>query len=275
MAGDSAERDLSWLDGTLTPVLTPDGKQLLFQEWGEGGGSLATAYMRRADGRPPVRLSEGGPFGVTKDGRWALIIAGPAWQRELRMVPTGAGEAYTLPRGPIAQVFLAFLSPDEKHVVTVGCETGKPLRYWVQELPSGLPRPFGPDEVRWAWGCPTPDGRWWLICPPGQPAPGLLYPVDGGEPRSVKGLQVDDDPVRWSDDARWLYVQIPDRLPLPVTRIDTSTGRREPWLTLSPPDMAGVSSEGLWLSTLTPDGRYYAYDYVRALSCLYLVTGVR
>ena len=36
MAGDEAERDLSWLDGSLTPFLSPDGRMLVFQEWGEG-----------------------------------------------------------------------------------------------------------------------------------------------------------------------------------------------------------------------------------------------
>jgi len=131
MAGDSVERDLSWLDGTLTPALTPDGKQLLFQEWGERCGAWATASMRRADGGPPLRLSDGSPLGVTRDGRWALILSGPTRQTELRMVPTGAGEVYSLPRGSIDQVIWSFLSPDEKHVVTVGSETAKPQRCWV------------------------------------------------------------------------------------------------------------------------------------------------
>lgn len=48
----------------------------------------------------------------------------------------------------------------------------------------------------------------------------------------------------------------------------------EPWLDIAPPDPAGLP----WLTAhvwraLTPDGRYYAYGYLRTLSDLFLVGG--
>jgi hypothetical protein len=204
-------------------------------------------------------------------------MAGPHERLELRMVPTGAGEPYTLPRGPITRVFWGYLSPDEKHVVTLGAQAGGPERYWVQEIPGGTPRPFGPDEINAHFrAASTPDGRWWIGRPPGPLAPFVLYSIDGGEPRHIPGLKVEDQPFRWSDDGHWLYSTTPPfRLPIEVTRIDMRTGHREPWLRLAPPDMVGVNGSGAALSTLTPDGRYYGYNYTRSLSDLYLATNVR
>ena len=57
MAGDTAERDLSWLDGTLMPTLAPDGTQMVFQEWGEGGG--AGQHLLLADGQPHSQAPRG------------------------------------------------------------------------------------------------------------------------------------------------------------------------------------------------------------------------
>jgi len=54
-----------------------------------------------------------------------------------------------------------------------------------------------------------------------------------------------------------------------------ATGRREPWLDASPPDPAGVSRLDSSGAALTPDGRYYAYAYLRTLSDLFLVEGLR
>jgi hypothetical protein len=63
--------------------------------------------------------------------------------------------------------------------------------------------------------------------------------------------------------------------PFRVFRVDVATGRREPWLDTSPSDPAGVDTS-FWTGTaLTPDGRFYVYAYVRTLSDLFLVEGLR
>jgi hypothetical protein len=57
-----------------------------------------------------------------------------------------------------------------------------------------------------------------------------------------------------------------------VYRLEITTGRKEMWRTLMPGDAAGVAN----LSPLpTPDGSAYIYSYVRTLSDLFLVEGVK
>jgi len=71
------------------------------------------------------------------------------------------------------------------------------------------------------------------------------------------------DAVVFGDDGASLFVTDDlGRVPVHVYRLDLRSGRRDPWLELAPPDRAGVLlSQGPWL---TPNGRFYAYSYVRS-----------
>jgi len=62
-------------------------------------------------------------------------------------------------------------------------------------------------------------------------------------------------------------------LPAKVFRVDIASGRRVLWKELMPSDSAGVV--GLSTVVIPPDGRSYAYSYVRVLSDLYVVDGVK
>ena len=57
--GAEKERDYSWLDWSLIRDISADGQTLLFGESGEGGGPGYSAYVRKADGSPAVRLGPG------------------------------------------------------------------------------------------------------------------------------------------------------------------------------------------------------------------------
>jgi hypothetical protein len=76
----------------------------------------------------------------------------------------------------------------------------------------------------------------------------------------------------WGDNGI-LYVRDPKHMDVTrILRLDTTTGRREVWRELAPPDRAGVVSVGN--VALTRDGTAYAYNYARQLSDLYVVEGL-
>jgi hypothetical protein len=58
-----------------------------------------------------------------------------------------------------------------------------------------------------------------------------------------------------------------------VDRVETSTGRRQVWKTIQPADPVGV--DGIFRILVTPDGRAYCHDYVRFLSELFVVEGLK
>jgi hypothetical protein len=273
MAGDNAERNLSWLDGTFSPVLSPDGTQMLFQEWGEGGGVKDSTFHWRMDGSTPKRLGDGDPTGVSPDWTTALVLVGTRENSELKLVPIGAGETITLPRGSIHIYDWALWHPDGKRIVIAGSDAGGETWLFVQDLAGGLPRPISKMAVPRPWMPFSRDGRF-IAASSGAGTPWVLYPIDGGQTHPIPFLKADETPIVFSDDGRSLFLMVNVlNFPLRVLRLDLETGKRDLWLELAPPDRAGVLGfNGPWL---TPNGRFYAYNCWRQLSDLYVVEGLR
>jgi eukaryotic-like serine/threonine-protein kinase len=278
LPGESGERDLSWFDRTVHDDLTPDGRTMIFNESGRGGGPRESAFLRRLDGSPAVRLSDGMAMALSPDAQWVAANPDSATrpaQPRLVLIPTGAGEPRPIPAGRIASYWDAWWLGDEKRLLLAAQEAGRPRRLFIQVLPDGEPRPVTPEGVTTWSNTISPDGEW-VAARRFEPGAGFsLYPVAGGEPRAIPGLQPRETPLRWSGDGRSLFVRLadPNPLPLRVVKLDLQTGRREPWLTLTPPDPAGVS--GIPYIDLSADGRGYVYSYPRTLGDLYLAEGLR
>jgi WD40 repeat protein len=280
MALDKAERDYSWLDGTSRVRFSPDGRVFIFTEMGDGGGPDRRAYLRGADGSPAVWLGDGTALDVSPDGKWVVCMSqdGPS---ELRLVPTGAGEARRLRRGMIDGYLLeALFLPDGRGLVIRGSSAGRPMRLFVQSLPDGEPRPLTAEGIQDVTTI-SPDGR--FVAARGADR-FVLYPLDGGEARAIPGLVTGDVPLRFSTDGTALFVaESPSSVPSShgVARLDLATGRKTPWVTLGPLDPTAMLPRGGYASwpsggmDITPDGRSYLYSYSRFLSDLYIIDGLR
>jgi hypothetical protein len=139
----------------------------------------------------------------------------------------------------------------------------------VQDIDSGLVRAISPENSGTV-GVATPDGRFVVGTSSGQR---FLYPVDGGAPVPFRIMAPADTPLQWSSDGRLLYVRRGTAWPPVVDRIDVATGGREAWQTIQPADPVGVDS--IFRILVTPDGKAYCHDYVRFLSELFVVEGLK
>src|SRR5207245_498765 len=84
----------------------------------------------------------------------------------------------------------------------------------------------------------SPDGEWAVAMDFNEKA--ALYPISGGEPRPIPGMQPGDVPIRWSIDERSLFVfRKSDSLPK-IYLVDLATGRNELWKEIIPADRAGI-----------------------------------
>ncbi len=263
--GDPADRDLSWLDFSGFGGFTPDGKSVAIVEFGQGGGPSYTTYLRKLDGSPAVRMTEGGAV-ISPDGAFLLTMTRN--RSRIQVVPVGAGQPRELP-GAFETVNWMAWFPDGKRVVFHGRETGHARRVWVQETAAGPPRPITPEGWSLAFSSRpvSPDGRSVVVVDPDQLP--MLVPGEGGPPRPIPGVVAGDVPVQWSQDGRFLYV---DAETLRIFKVDVADGKRVLWRRIeTPPDASNVSS-GFGIA---PDERSYGYTYQRVLSDLYLVDGLK
>jgi hypothetical protein len=174
-----------------------------------------------------------------------------------------------LPPGPLVERFEANFLPDGHWIVFAGREKDHGRRIYVQDVQSGLVRAISPENSNTV-GVATPDGRF-VIGVTG--AKRFLFPVDGGASVPFALMAPDDTALRWSSDGKLLYVWRTATWPPVVDRIDISTGRREAWKTIQPADPVGVDT--ITRILVTPDGKAYCHDYVRFLSELFIVEGLK
>jgi eukaryotic-like serine/threonine-protein kinase len=268
-SGDSKEHDLSWLDYTYPSDISPDGKMLLFTEAGEGGGLNYSVYQRKISETSAVRLGDGLAITVSSDGKW-VIASPPTPPAQLVLLPTGPGEAKPLTHDSINHSRAKWL-PDGQRFLFSGKEPGHAARIYRQDSPEAKPMPISPEGIDPLVLVPSPDGQQVVGVGPDEKA--YFYPVAGGEPRAVPGIEPGEQPVQWSDDGKAIYFYRLGDLPAKVYRLDLSTGHKTLWKELMPSDSAGVSRIGPIL--ITPDAKSCLYGYHRILSDLYLVEGLK
>jgi len=266
--GDAKERDLSWLDWSSPGDLSADGKTVLFAETGEGGGPKYAVYLRKTDGSPAIRLSEGVGLALSPDGKSTLARPNVTPSPLVRL-PTGVGEAKPLTNDAINHLWGRWL-PDGKQVVFSGNEAGHGFRLYVESPGEGKPRPISPEGVNPSVVI-SPKGDFAASVGPDHRV--YLYPIAGGEPVLVAGTQPDEAPTGFSADGRSLYVFRFGEIPAKVFQLELATGKRTLWKELVPADAAGIDTvRGI---TITPDAKAYVYGYIRTLSDLYLVEGLK
>jgi Tol biopolymer transport system component len=267
--GASANQDMSWLDNSAKPVLSADGRTVLFTEQGGNRNLNYIVCLRKTDGSPVVRLGEGTGLCLSPDGRWALAIV-PTSPMQAMLYPTGPGEPVKLERGSIEayEIWGAWF-PDSRRIVLCGIEPGKGPRVYLQDVPAGKPQPLTPEGTR--LGALSPDGT--LVLAQSVDGSWALYPVDGKPPQPVPGLAAGEQVSRWSPDGRSVYVSDSRDVPLRIERFTLAGGQRNLEMLLGTENRTGLIT--LFGPSLADDPRVHAYDYFRMLSTLYVADGAR
>jgi dipeptidyl aminopeptidase/acylaminoacyl peptidase len=266
--GAKAERDLSWLDGSLGEALSRDGRMLLFSEFSGAVGGNYAVCLRKTDGSPVVRLGEGSAQDLSPDGSWALAIV-PTSPARLMLYPTGPGEPRRLESGDIRDYNTAKFFPDGKRILTCGTESGRASRCYVQDVAGGKPRPLTAEGT--LDGLISPDST--VVLVKGGRGGYELYPTAGGEPRPVPTLARDDLVAGWTADGLGLLVSRWAEVPGQLDRMDLATGRRSLVQRFAPQDLSGVVR--IQRPIVSGDGSAYAYSPTLRRADLFLVEGAR
>jgi len=260
-------RDLTWLDWSLVRDMSRDGRRVLFDETGAGGGAGQSVYMRDLDGSPAVRLGEGTGVSFSPDGRWALSLQS---NNEPVLLPIGVGEPRTIPIRGITFRWGAWM-PDATKLLMAGNEAGQGTKLHLLDAESGRWERIGDwDLAGFQEVKVSPDGRW--VTAQGSDGEFALYPTDGGDRRALPGIPQRARTIGWTADGPSIVYMIRGLIPCPVYRLDIDTGERTHWMDIVPPSSAGVVT--LTRTVMTPDAETFVYSYPRFLTNLYKVKGL-
>ena len=274
--GQSAERELGWLDFPEVADLSADGQTVVFSELRAGGGAAGSVYVRRTDGSPAVRLGEGRALALSDDGRWVLATklgGAPRWL----LLPTGPGSPRELDPPAADQIAQAGWLPDGRRIV-FSTRRGPTVQTFVQDVETGAVRAVTPEGVDLVAHSITPDGRFVLGFATGaavgaRPGTTQLYAVDGGEPQPAPWL-AGATFMGWSADGSAAFVSPGSATEprLEIQRVDLRSGRAARWSTIGPADTVGIN--GLGAVAMAKGATAYCYSYSRTLRELYVVDGL-
>ena len=267
--GDSRERELSWMDWSQVRDISPDGKQITFDESGEGARDEPSCYLRETNGSAAVKLGPGFAPVLSPDGQSVLAVDQTA--SGITVFPVGPGEIKNINlKGFVIE--RVFWLPNGKEVLIGANEAGHGSRIYRMPLEIGTPRAITPEGVSLTRTGVSPDGKY---IPGARPSSDkmLLYPVDGGEPQVAEGVLPGEWIANWSADGTALFAYRRNEPPAKVYRVDRRSGRRELVQQITPADRAGVNVAST--IKMTPDGKAYAYSISQMLGELHMVEGLK
>ncbi len=199
------------------------------------------------------------------------------------LIPVGAGEVRPIEIETECEDVEWF--PDGKRILCKIPNPNGPFRLFIIEVASGkvtaveiaedAARSFDEGAFQAESATLSPDGAY--LAGVGGGGDILILPLAGGEARRIAGTRTGLDglarPVGWTSDGRHLFIHHVGDLPDKAQRLEIATGRLEPWRDLTLEDPAGLLR--INPVRVAPDGRSWAYSYIRVLSNLYVVDGLK
>lgn len=268
LAGESGQRDFSWLDWSRVQEVGRDARLVLFDESGEGASPHSFVYLHHTRDGTTTRLGEGIAMGLSPDENSALVVTED--HQHLQLIPVNGGAVRRLRDSGLRYQWVRFF-PDGGRLLTLASRPQEGLRLYVLPLDDATPTAISP-EMMVRNAAISPDGEWVSILTDKNEL--VLYPAAAKTAPRIIPTNEPLAPLRWTADGLWLFVRhlrrASDNSAL-ISRLEVSTGRTVPWRTLEPADRMGVNA--ITGVALAPDCQSYVYSYRRVLSELFLVGG--
>ena len=260
-------KGLQWFNGSGLADVAPDGKAVLYEEWGGPAGTLYLVVYRKLDGSPPTALGEGTTPRFSPDG---LTAAAPVLSRPPKVAvhPIGTGESRRFAVGNLASLRDLAWFPDGKHLMLVGSAEGEPLRTYEMDLDGGKPQPVGPSDFR---GIRVAKDGMRIV---GIKASGeaVIFDTSTKKLQAIPGIGPGESVQGWTDDGQALLLTASTPWEAQIYRVEVGSGKRNLLQKFELEDKAGSS---LNMRALYEErSKTYVYNVRRILSNLYIVEGL-
>jgi eukaryotic-like serine/threonine-protein kinase len=259
---------LEWFNGSGLSDVSPDGKAILFDEWGGSTGPLYEVVYRKLDGSAPIALGPGAMPVFSPDGTLAaaVVLTIPP---QIVLLPIGAGESRRLSLGDLAVARRVNWFPNGRHLLIVGATAGQPLRTYEMDVDGGKPQAIGPAD--WRGKAVANDGK--RIAgyrSSGEPA---VFHLETKSLATVPGVNPGDEVQRWTEEGEGLLLASTAPGEARVYRVAVSDGKRTLLREVELGEKAGSAAPVTLL--YAEKSKTYVYCVRRILGSLYVVEGVR
>jgi dipeptidyl aminopeptidase/acylaminoacyl peptidase len=257
-------RQFSWSQMMRADAVSADGKSVVVTNF---AGSDYDFYLAPTAGGSPVLLGPGVGYGISPDNRWVSSIV-PSDTGHVQLISVDSNETRSL-SAPNFKYQSAKWTSDGRQLLVRASEGGKSPRVWIQGL-DGSPRALTPEGV---------DGELLTVngvdyVSTGKGPETRLYPVNGGPPRKIPGLESHDEVFGGSKDANVVYVT-PDNsdVPMQIFKVSLESGIRKPFMSVNPVDAAGIIAT--YKPIYLPGEKQYIDTQVRDLSILFVASDLK
>jgi DNA-binding winged helix-turn-helix (wHTH) protein len=263
---NGSTEDISLLDWSRAVALTPDGRLLLFDESGEGGGKQYSVYLYNTASRASERLGEGRAMDLSTDGRWALTQAAddPNKVTLISVNPRKSSPVST--DGLIYQWAKFFPDSDCPEILFGASQPGQRLQLYRQQLPGGHPQPIAGkaelskviinDEGNLVAGL---DGEWRIS----------VLDLRTGTIRSVNNTK-SVVPVRFMN-GNQILASYYDNGAIILSTLDTASGEMLLYRRFAMVDRAGTAQ--ISPLRISRDMKQFVYSRSQTLSDLFTISG--
>jgi hypothetical protein len=266
-ASGKERRGLEWFDASVMGDILPDGKAIVFLEWGGPAGPLYLMVYRKLDGSAPVALGPGGQPRFSPDG---TFVAGPLLTRppQVALNPIGAGESRRLPAGEITSLKTVAWFPDGKHLLLTGAAGGQALRTYEMDLEGGKPQALGPADFVGA--AVAKDGK--RIAGRNASGEAVVFDRETQKLQVIPGIERGEALAQWTEDGQALIVYSSTPSEARIYRVEVETGKRTLLQTVEPRDKTG-SMQPIRVA-YAEQSKTYVYNTIRILGTLYVAEGL-
>jgi hypothetical protein len=260
-------RGLEWFSGSALGDILPDGKAIVFFEWGGPAGPLYLMVYRKLDGSAAVALGPGARPEFSPDGTTATapLVTRPP---QVALNPIGTGESRRLPVGPITSLRTVAWFPDGKHLLLTRAVEGQPLRTYEMDLDGGKPQTLGPADFTGV--AVAKDGK--RLAGRNALAEAVVFDRETQKVEAIPGIEQQESLQKWTEDGQALLGSSGTLWEARMYRVEVETGKRTLLRKVELSEKAG-SIAPVRLA-YAEGSKTYVYSTVRILGTLYVVEGL-
>ncbi|HEY3937899.1 MAG TPA: winged helix-turn-helix domain-containing protein [Bryobacteraceae bacterium] len=259
-------QDISWLDWSRAVAISADGRQVLFDESGQGGGRQYSVFIYDAAKQSAERLGDGRALDLSADGRWALAqdALSPA---KLALISVSPRKITPLVTHGFEFAWVRFLSgADCPEILLWGNYPGKKPQLYRQDLPNGVLTPIS-TPLSLMDAIIDETGRY-AVGASGKSSISIVNLADSSSRSLANPTHV--MPIAFAGGHRVLTTRR-DGDSVMLEFLDLQTGRLVPYRQVKVVDPVGTA--GVLPIRVAKDLHTFVYSRVQTLSTLFVVSG--